>query len=162
MDARIDELVKQIANQVKESRTAVNNPAPDFEIKDYPLMKKHAEKVRTPSGMPVSEITVEGIVSGRINGGDIRISPEMLNAQAQIAISCGKTQMAQNFLRAAELTHVPDDTVIEMYDLLRPNRATKAQLLELSGRLKNEYGAVKCADLVDEALEVYEKRGILL
>ena len=70
--------------------------------------------------------------------------------------------MAENLRRAAEMTAVPDDKVIAMYDLLRPNRATKAQLQAMADELEHAYGATLCARLVREALEIYEKRGILL
>jgi propanediol dehydratase small subunit len=86
----------------------------------------------------------------------------MLLNQAQIADSAGKTQVAENFRRAAEMTGVPDDQVIHMYDMLRPNRSTKQQLQELADTLKNQYNAVLCAKLVSDAMAIYEKRGILL
>ena len=97
-----------------------------------------------------------------ITGEDLRISRDMLLCQADVAESAGKKQMAENLRRAAEMPAVPDDKVIEMYDLLRPNRATKAQLEQMAATLENDYGAAMCARLVREALEIYEKRGILL
>ena len=49
-----------------------------------------------------------------------------------------------------------------MYDMLRPNRATKQQLEEIADILENTYQAALCAKLVREAMTIYEKRGILL
>ena len=135
---------------------------PGLTAADYPLMEKHPELVRTPTGKSMDAVTMEAVRRGEIQGEDLRISREMLLNQADIAASAGKTQVAENLRRAAELTGVPDDKVIEMYDMLRPNRATKKQLEQMAAILKDQYGAARCAELVLEAAAVYEKRGILL
>ena len=70
--------------------------------------------------------------------------------------------MEMNFARAAELVDVPDDVILKMYDKLRPNRSTKAELVEMAQELLEKYNAKNCAKLVIEAAEVYEKRGVLL
>ena len=49
-----------------------------------------------------------------------------------------------------------------IYNKLRPNRSTKQELLNIADELKNKYKAVKCASLVLEAVDIYEKRGVLL
>ena len=49
-----------------------------------------------------------------------------------------------------------------MYDILRPNRSTKLELLKMAQELVEKYNAKNCAKLVLEAVEIYEKRGILL
>ena len=51
--------------------------------------------------------------------------------------------------------------MIKMYDMRRPNRSTKQQLVELAQKLEQQYQATICAQLVREATEVYERRGIL-
>lgn len=129
---------------------------------DYPLAVKHPEKVKSYTGKTMDEITLNSTMNGELKSEDIRISAEVLECQAQIAESTGKKQLAENFRRAAELTRIPDEEVLKIYDLLRPNRATKAQLLQLAQRLKEQYGAVGNAKLVEEAVSIYEKRGILL
>jgi propanediol dehydratase small subunit len=63
--------------------------------------------------------------------------------------------------RAGELTQVPDKRVLEIYNALRPNRSTKAQLLAIADELENQYGAKVCANHVREAASVYEARGVL-
>lgn len=128
---------------------------------DYPMLEKHHDAIRTPTGKTVDEITLDRVMDGQITMADVRISPEMLRAQADIAQDAGKPAMGENLRRAAELTGVPDSEVIRMYDLLRPNRATKAELAELARKLDETYHAPMCAALVREAAEVYEKRGIL-
>jgi propanediol dehydratase small subunit len=63
--------------------------------------------------------------------------------------------------RAAEMTKIPDERLLEMYDSLRPYRCTKQELLEIASELESKYQAKICADFVREAAEVYEKRGRL-
>ena len=46
--------------------------------------------------------------------------------------------------------------------MLRPRRSTKLELVMLAQELLEQYQAKSCARLVMEAVEVYEKRGILL
>lgn len=136
-------------------------PAKRYTQADYPMLEKHHDAIRTPTGKTVDEITLESVLDGRVTMADVRISPEMLRAQADIAQDAGKPAMGENLRRAAELTNVPDDEVIRMYDMLRPNRSTKAQLDELAAALEGRYRASMCAALVREAALVYEKRGIL-
>ncbi|MCI8756465.1 MAG: diol dehydratase small subunit [Oscillospiraceae bacterium] len=152
---------------VKDLKPAPNPPQPapaasgQYTQQDYPMLEKHRDAIRTPTGKTVDDITLESVLEGKVTMADVRISPEMLRAQADIAQDAGKPAMGENLRRAAELTQVPDEEVIRMYDMLRPNRATKAQLLELAKTLETQYHAPMCAALVREAVEVYEKRGIL-
>ncbi len=133
-----------------------------YTIADYPLLEKHPEIVVAPTGKPLSAITLDAVKAGDVTPEDVRISPEMLLNQADIAESAGKRQIADNLRRAAEMIAIEDDVVIQMYDMLRPNRATKQQLLDLAETLKTKYQANRLAQLVTEACAVYEKRGILL
>ena len=157
----MDLKAKQAASP-SSAPSAVSGGAGGYTTADYPFLEKHPDIVNTPTGKPVSAVTMEAVRSGEIQGEDLRISREMLLNQAQVAQSAGKRQMAENLKRAAELTGVPDDQVIRMYDMLRPNRATKQQLVELADTLENTYQAALCAKLVREATAIYEKRGILL
>lgn len=127
---------------------------------EYPL-SDNPDQVETPDGTRLSEITLEAIVNGDINGDDIAISPETLEKQAQVAEQEGRPQLAQNFRRAAELTTIPDERILEIYNALRPSGAEKQTLQEMADELENEYDAQINADLVREALEVYEKRGLV-
>ena len=176
MDKQIDELVARIAADLKgkqeesakseaaakHSVSAVQTKKGGLTSADYPLLEKHPDLVNTPTGKNISQMTMEAVRCGDAVPEDLRISREMLLNQAQVAESAGKPQVAQNFRRAAELTGVPDDEVIRIYDMLRPNRATHEQLEAMAGRLREQYQAPMCADLVLEAMTVYEKRGILL
>jgi propanediol dehydratase small subunit len=128
---------------------------------DYPLSKKHPEMVKTATGKSLDDITVDAVVSGAIKPEEIRITPETLEYQAQIAESIHRPQLARNMRRAGELTRVPDERVLEIYNALRPNRKSKAELLAIADELEGKYNAVVCANHVREAAKVYEARGVL-
>ena len=128
----------------------------------YPIGENHAEEVRSKTGKKLSDISLDEVKKGHVSADDIKISKEMLNAQGQIARDDDRPAMGENFDRATELVDVPDAEMLRMYNLLRPNRATKQQLLDMANELETKYKAVKCAKMVREAADIYEKRGILL
>jgi propanediol dehydratase small subunit len=128
---------------------------------DYPLSKKRPDLVKTASGKSLDDITLDAVVSGAIKADEIRITPQTLEYQAQIAESISRPQLARNMRRAGELTRVPDERVLEIYNALRPNRSTKAQLLAIADELENQFNAKICANHVREAASVYEARGVL-
>jgi len=129
--------------------------------KDFPLAEKRPELVKSAGGLGIDEITIDKVIAGKIGFDDIKIRPETLEYQAQIAESIGRPHIANNMRRAAEMTRVPDERLLEMYKLLRPNRCTKQELLDLANELDSEYQAKICAAFVREAADVYEKRGRL-
>jgi propanediol dehydratase small subunit len=130
-------------------------------VGDYPLAKNRKDLVKTSTGKSFDDITMESVLSGKAAADDIKITPEVLLYQAQIADSIGRTQFAMNLRRAAELTKVPDNRVLEIYNALRPYRSTKAELLAIADELENKYNAKISSAFVREAAEVYEKRGRL-
>lgn len=130
-------------------------------IKDYPLADHHADEVTTPTGRHLSDITMDAVLGGEITAEDLRISPDTLRTQADIAAAAGRRQLGDNFRRAAELTAVPDERILAMYNALRPRASSREQLLDMARELQEEYDAPLCADLVREAAEVYEQRQVL-
>ena len=76
-----------------------------------------------------------------------------------VAEQHGNPQLAENLRRAAELTALGDDEVLAIYDALRPGRSTPAQLTELATSLAGR-GLPRCAALLIEAAEIYERRGL--
>jgi len=96
-----------------------------------------------------------------VTGADVRITPETLEMQAQVAESRGRTVFASNLRRAAELIAVSDERILEIYNAMRPYRSTKAELLAIADELQNKYNAKVTAGLVREAAEVGEARGRL-
>ena len=129
--------------------------------RDYPLASKRPELVRTVSGLNFSEITLGNVVSEKIHPREIRISPETLELQARIAEAHGRVQLATNFRRAAELTRVPDEEVLRIYNALRPRQATREDLLTIAKTLEKNYKARINARFIREAVRVYEKRDLL-
>lgn len=128
----------------------------------YPLGEFEKDSIRSKTGKNLNDITIEEIKKGNVTADDIKISKEMLNKQGEVAKENGNIELAKNFERAAELVDVPDEIILDMYNKLRPKRATKAELIEMANELINTYKAVNCAKLVLNAAEVYERRGVLL
>jgi propanediol dehydratase small subunit len=115
---------------------------------------------RALSGRPLDEITLGAAVRGDLSPADLRIHPQTLRRQAAVAEEHGNPQLGANLRRAAELTAVPDDEVLAIYEALRPGRSTLAALQALAGRLEDAHAPL-CAALVREAAAVYERRGVL-
>ena len=128
----------------------------------YPLGEHERERIVSRTGKKLSDITLDEVLKGHISSDDIKIAPATLKAQGQVAKEAGNGPMEKNFERAAELTRVPDDIILKMYNKLRPNRSTRQELEQMAQELQNTYQAPNCAQLVREAAEVYEKIGILL
>ena len=128
---------------------------------DYPLARKRPELVRGARGRAIDDITLDAVNAGEVGMEDLRITPGALRAQAEIARAAGRPTLAANFERAAEMVDVPQATIMEVYELLRPGRSTdKAQILSAARRLRDDYGAQALAAFLEEAAEVYERRGL--
>ena len=128
---------------------------------DYPLSVHRKDLLFTPTGKSIDDITLEAVVSGDVQATDLRISPDTLRLQAQVSEKVGRKQLGANLRRAAEMTAISDERVLEIYNALRPNASTKAQLETIAEELKSKYGATLLAELVIEAAEVYERRDVL-
>lgn len=131
-------------------------------MSNYPLGKNEADTITSRTGKKLSQITLDEVKRGNVTADDIKISAEMLKRQGEVAKEADNPQMQANFERAAELVNVPDDVILSMYNMLRPNRSSKRQLVMLAQELLEKYRAPHCAKLVLGAAEIYEKRGILL
>lgn len=127
-------------------------------VSDYPLANKHPEWVKTSTNKTLDDITLQSVQAGQITAQDMRITPETLRIQASIARDAGRDRLAMNFERAAELTAVPDDRILEIYNALRPYRSTKEELIAIADDLDNSYHAKTCAAFVREAAELYVQR----
>ena len=160
----VKEAVKRVVTALSESAREPQSAAGGKGLipeNDYPLAQKRPDLVQTATGLSLGDITLEKVAGGKINFEDMKIRPETLEYQAQIAEACGRPQLASNIRRAAELTRISDERVLEIYEALRPYRSTKQELLDIAGELESRYQARICAALVREAAEVYEKRGRL-
>lgn len=104
--------------------------------------------------------TVAAAVDGKLDLSDLRMDPATLAHQAVIAEEHGNPQLAENFLRAAELALIDGEEVMALYEALRPYRSTAAELDALRASLETR-GAARCAELVRQAADVYARRGLL-
>lgn len=128
---------------------------------DYPLASKRPELLKTPTGKKIADITLENVLNGSIKAEDVRITPETLRLQGEIADGVGRYQFAANLRRAAELVAIPDARVLEIYNALRPYRSTKRELLTIADEMEAKYNATINAAFVREAADVYERRNRL-
>lgn len=131
-------------------------------IADYPLGTQRPDLVRTPGGLGLDELTLDALRSGRLEASEMRATGETLELQAQVALAAGRAQLAANLRRAAELTGVPDEVILEVYTALRPHRSTADELESWADRLEKDFQAVATAAFVREARVVYEQRNLLL
>ncbi len=127
----------------------------------YPLGQNAVEQIKAASGRPLAEITPDALQAGELDVADLQISAETLRAQAEIARQAGYVQLADNLTRAAELTAVPNDELLRMYEALRPGRCTYDQLIALAAQLEHTYAAPQTGRWVREAAEVYRRFGLL-
>ncbi len=185
MEVNISEIVKAVAQKIQEETGGTGISASEMDSilgkidtakaksssenvrgttgsYTYPLAKNHPDAIKSKSGKAFSEITFERVIQGKVTHEDFKTHADTLLMQAEIAEKAGKKQFAGNLRRAAELTRVPDEEVLKIYDKLRPNRATKQELLDIAANLRTKYQANITADLVEETARVYEKRNILL
>ena len=131
-------------------------------IADYPLGTQRPDLVRTPGGLGLEELTLDALRSGRLDASEMRATPGTLELQAQVALAAGRAQLAANLERAAELTGVPDEVILEVYTALRPHRSTADELEGWADRLERDFQATMTAAFVREARAVYAKRNLLL
>ena len=130
-------------------------------IADYPLAETRSAKIRGQRGKSLDDITLDAVMAGSITMEDLRITPHALGDQAEIARAANRPTLALNFERAAELVNVPQDFIMSTYEMLRPGRAkSKQQLLEVAKTFRQTYKAERMAIFIEEAAEVYERRGL--
>lgn len=128
--------------------------------RDYPLYEKHPELIKTQTGKAIDEINMENILSGKITPADCRISAETLIYQAEIQESFGNPQIGANFRRAAEMTRIPDERILQIYNRMRPHVSTKEELLAIAEELETTYDAKINGALLRETAEVYQERNM--
>jgi len=127
----------------------------------YPLGTERPDAVRTPSGRSLDQLTLDELRAGRLENREMRATADTLRLQAEVARAAGRAQLAANLARAAELTALPDEVILEIYTALRPHRATQEELERWAERLERDHGAPLTATFVREATAVYAERGLL-
>ena len=126
----------------------------------YPLAENAPDLIKSPTGKSLSDLTVEGVVNGDVTISDLAISPEALHMQAEIASAAGRSTLADNFHRAAELVNVPQEVLMETYEMLRPGRSDWQSLRDRAEHLRQKYGADLIAAFLEEAADAYKRRGL--
>jgi len=124
---------------------------------DYPLGARRPELVATPRGVALADLALE---DPALEASDLRATPATLRLQAEIANAAGRSQLAENLLRAAELAPLPDELILEIYTALRPRRSTAEELEAWAVRL-DQLAAPLNAAFVRDALAAYRERGLL-
>ena len=127
----------------------------------YPLRDNAADELRAYSGRKLKDIDADAIVNAELAGDDLRTHADTLSAQARIATNGGFPQLGKNLQRAAELTRLPNDELLKVYETLRPERATFAELQRLADYLESRYDARENASFIREAAAVYRERDLL-
>ena len=127
----------------------------------YPVGEKQPEHVRTRNGRFLHDLSLDQLLRGEVTASDFGITAAGLRLQAQIAEQAGRPNLAQNLRRGAELVEIPDDVLLNIYELLRPGRAQSAdELRTAADHLRDTYNAKETASLLEEAAHVYERRRI--
>lgn len=161
----IEDIVREVLKSMAGAPQAAAPAAPKgtglCPERDYPLASKRPELLKTPTGKTLADITLDKIMGGEVKSEDVRITPETLKMQAEIADGVGRYQFANNLRRAAELVAIPDARVLEIYNAMRPYRSTKQELFAIADELEVKYNAKINAAFVREAAEVYERRNRL-
>ncbi|WP_076459904.1 diol dehydratase small subunit [Limosilactobacillus caccae] len=162
--SEVDDLVAKIMAQMgnnsssASSTSAATSTGKEMTADDYPLYQKHRDLVKTPKGTSLDDITLDKVANDQVDPKELRITPEALKLQGEIAANAGRPAIQKNLQRAAELTRVPDERVLEMYDALRPFRSTKQELLDIAKELRDKYNANVCAAWFEDAADYYESR----
>lgn len=127
----------------------------------YPLRQNAADTLKSLSDRALTDITSDALRDGDLSADDLRTHGDTLRQQAQIAADAGYPQLANNLRRAAELTHVPNEEVLKIYEMLRPDRSSWDELNRLADYLEKTYQATVTADFIREAAIIYKERAIL-
>ena len=162
----IEKIVREVLKDMRQSSSSAGSGGGNGRLgldpaRDYPLAARRPELIKTPAGKSLDEIDLARVVSGEISADEFRITPEALLMQAEVAEKVGRIQFARNLRRAAELTGVPDERILEIYNALRPYRSTRQELESIAGELEEKYGARINAAFIREAAGVYERRNRL-
>lgn len=116
---------------------------------------------RRESALAADELTIANLLAGRLGPEDVTIRRANLVRQAETARAEGYPELARNLARAAELTAVPEATLLEIYDRLRPNRASYQELLALSQTVIARFDAPETGAYIREAAEAMRAVGML-
>ena len=104
MSESVETLVKQILAELSDSGSAsqgsTSRPVSSDEATaaDYPISKKHPDWIKVGQDKKFEDITLENILSGYVTAEDLRIKPEILIKQGEIAKNAGREAIQYTFL----------------------------------------------------------------
>lgn len=131
-------------------------------LADYPLAETAPGRIKGGRGKALDALTMDAVLAGDVTIEDLRITAEALKAQAQIARAAGRPALAENFERGAELVAVPQELIMETYEMLRPGRVRESRvLLERAELFRRDYGAQGIARFIETAAAFYRRRGLV-
>jgi len=119
------------------------------------------DNVSSFTGRPLQDLTIDKVLGGELTAEDFRTDAGTLHEQADKAEAAGYRQLAENLRRAAELTKLSNQEVLDIYNQLRPGRSNHRSLIALAERLSKDHQAPLTSALVREAAEAYLQRGIV-
>lgn len=119
------------------------------------------KKVISATGKSLDDLNMEAILKDELGTDDFLISASTLISQAEDAEHAGYPLLGLNLRRAAELTQISNEEILEIYETLRPGRTSYERLIKLALRLENALNAPRTAKLVREAAHAYVNRGII-
>ncbi|MGI6108638.1 MAG: diol dehydratase small subunit [Eubacteriaceae bacterium] len=156
----LEQIVKQVMAAMGNEQPAQCAPSEDGKVTaaDYPIADKRPDLIKTATGKNFTDLTYEKVINGELKAEDLRIRPETLELQAEVAESVQRGAFAGNLRRAAELIAVPDARLLEIYNALRPYKSTKEEYEAIAVELETKYNAPISAGLVREAAEIGYKR----
>lgn len=121
-----------------------------------PLYRRRREDpIELPSGRSIDEFSLKNLGAGRLGAEDLGIHEGTLRRQARVAEEAGFAPLARNLERAAELTRLPDQKILEVYEALRRRRPA-AELEALADEIEKTYDATSTAAFVREAASQLE------
>lgn len=158
----LEKMIMEVMSQMTKKENTCPPPTGGVDFNSYPLSEKIPGQIKSPTGKALEDITLDALMKGEITSDDVKIAPETLEMQAQVADSVGRHAFARNLRRASELIIIPDDRILEIYNALRPNRSTKSELMAIADEIETKYQAKINAAFIREAADVYDRREVLL
>jgi propanediol dehydratase small subunit len=127
----------------------------------YPISEKAPEQIRSATGKPMTELTLENVLDRKADQRDFAITEQSLLLQAEVARSSQRHSLAENLERASEMVAIPDALLLDTYELLRPGRAESAHvLLARAALFREQFAAERMAAFLEEAAQAYERRSL--
>ena len=157
----LEQIVKQVMAAMgseQPAQTCAPSTGDKVTAADYPIADKRPDLIKTATGKNFTDLSYEKVINGELKPEDLRIRPETLELQAEVAESVQRGAFAGNLRRAAELIAVPDARLLEIYNALRPYKSTKEEYEAIAVELETQYNAPITAGLVREAAAIGYKR----